>query len=96
MDNIASLVPDTSNVLDYEGGQCIIQIGYGLTNGSYYPVESEGYYAWASTFQTIGTVNEKPVGKKGLTGLSRLSELETYCRDAAEDMDTSRDAGQAE
>ena len=28
MDNIASLVPESSNVFDYEGGQCIVQIGY--------------------------------------------------------------------
>ena len=86
MDNIASLVPETSNILDYEGGQCIVQISYDKKDGSYYPQEAEGYYAWASTFQTIGTENPNPVGKKGLTGVSRLTEIETYCRDAAEDL----------
>jgi succinate dehydrogenase/fumarate reductase flavoprotein subunit len=86
MDNIVSVVPETSSVFDYEGGQCIVQIGYNLKDGSSYPIESEGYYAWASTFQTIGTVNEEPVGKKGQTGLSRLAEIETYCREAAEDL----------
>ena len=86
MDNIASLVPETSNMLDYEGGQCIVQIGYNMKDGSYYPAEAEGYYAWASTFQTIGTQNPNPVGKKQLTGVSRLTEIETYCRDAAEDL----------
>ena len=86
MDNIASLVPETSNVFDYEGGQCIVQIGYNMKDGSYYPAEAEGYYAWASTFQSIGTQNPNPVGKKQLTGISRLTELETYCREAAEDL----------
>jgi succinate dehydrogenase/fumarate reductase flavoprotein subunit/uncharacterized protein with FMN-binding domain len=86
MDNLASLVPETSNVFDYAGGQCIVQIGYNMKDGSYYPAEAEGYYAWASTFQSIGTQNEKPVGKAQRTGVSRLTELETYCRDAAEDL----------
>ncbi|MCD8014821.1 MAG: FAD-binding protein [Lachnospiraceae bacterium] len=86
MDNLASLVPDTSDVFDYEGGQCIVQIAYNKPDGSSYPVESEGYKMWASTFQSIGTMNEQPVGKAGLTEVSRLTELETYCRDAAEDL----------
>ncbi len=86
MDNLASLVPETSNVFDYAGGQCIVQIAYGMPDGSYYPIESEGYKMWASTFQSIGTKNEKPVGKAGYTGISRLSELEIYSRDAAEDL----------
>ncbi len=89
MDNLASLVPETSTVFDYEGGdggQCIVQIGYDKPDGSYYPVESEGYKMWASTFQSIGTINEEPVGKAGLTDVSRLTELETYCRDEAEDL----------
>ena len=86
MDNIASLVPETSNVFDYAGGQCIVQIGYNMKDGSYYPAEAEGYYAWASTFQSIGTQNPNPVGKAQRTGDSRLTELETYCRDAAEDL----------
>lgn len=86
MDNLASIVPDTSDVFDYAGGQCIVQIGYNKTSGKDYPVESEGYKMWASTFQSIGTQNEKPVGKKQQTGVSRLSELEIYSREAAEDL----------
>src|SRR5699024_7649210 len=34
MDNLASLVPDNSDVFDYAGGQCIVQIGYNLPDGS--------------------------------------------------------------
>ncbi len=89
MDNLASVVPDTSDVFDYQGGdggQCIVQIAYDKPDGTDYPVENEGYKMWASTFQSIGTQNEQPVGKAGLTGVSRLTELETYCRDAAEDL----------
>ncbi len=86
MDNLAAQVPETSDVFDYKGGQCIVQIGYNMPDGSYYPAESEGYKMWASTFQSIGTQNAKPVGKAGLTGVSRLTELETYCRDAAEEL----------
>ncbi len=84
MDNLVSITPSTSNLFDYEGGQCIVQIGYDKPNGSYYPVESEGYYMWASTLQTIGTQNANPVGKAGLTAVTRLTEIETYARDAAE------------
>ena len=86
MDNLASLVPETSNVFDYEGGECIVQIAYNKPDGSYYPVEIEGYKMWASTVQTIGTENEEPVGKRELTGLTRLEELEWYSREAAEDL----------
>lgn len=86
MDNLASLVPDTSNVFDYKGGECIVQIAYDKPNGSDYPVEVSGYKMWASTVQTVGTKNANPVGKKGLEGVSRLTELEIYCRDAAEDL----------
>ncbi|WP_225749875.1 FAD-binding protein [Paraeggerthella sp. Marseille-Q4926] len=86
MDNLASLVPDTSNVFDYKGGECIVQIAYDKPNGSDYPVEVSGYKMWASTVQTVGTKNANPVGKNGLTDVSRLAELETYCRDAAEDL----------
>ena len=86
MDNLASIVPDTSNVFDYEGGQCIVQIAYDKPNGSDYPVEVCGYKMWASTVQTIGTTNEEPVGSRELTGLTRLEELEWYSREAAEDL----------
>ncbi|MBU5404873.1 FAD-binding protein [Paraeggerthella hongkongensis] len=86
MDNLASLVPDTSNVFDFEGGECIVQIAYDKPNGADYPVEVSGYKMWASTVQTVGTKNADPVGKSGLTDVSRLAELETYCRDAAEDL----------
>ncbi len=86
MDNLVSLIPETSNLLDRDGGQCIVQTAYEKPNGSDYPIEIAGYKMWASTIQTIGTQNESPVGKKQLTGISRLAEIETYCRDAAEDL----------
>ncbi|MEE8716066.1 MAG: FAD-binding protein [Coriobacteriales bacterium] len=84
MNNIVSLIPDTSNLLDREGGQCIVQIAYDTPDGSSYPLERGGYKMWASTLQTVGTKNPNPVGKAGLTGVSRLTEIETYCRDEAE------------
>ena len=86
MDNLASLIPATSNVFDYEGNECIVQIAYGKDKGTDYPVEISGYKMWASTVQTVGTQNAQPVGKAGLTEVSRLTEIETYCRDAAEDL----------
>lgn len=86
MDNLASIIPSTSNVFDYANNECIVQIAYNKPKGSDYPVEVEGYKMWASTVQTIGTKNQKPVGKKQLTDLSRLAEIETYCREAAEDL----------
>ena len=94
MDNLASLIPDTSDVFDYDGGQCIVQIAYDKPSGADYPVEVSGYKMWASTVQTVGTKNEQPVGKKQKTGISRLSEIEEYCRDAAEDLGAEWFCGQ--
>ena len=76
MDNMVSLIPSTSNLLDMEGGQCIIQVAYGKNKGSDYPVTQSGYKAWATTLQTIGSRNETEVipGRE----ISRLTELETY------------------
>jgi succinate dehydrogenase/fumarate reductase flavoprotein subunit len=76
MDNMVSLVPPASNLLDLAGGQCIIQTAYGKDKGSDYPVQAGGYKAWATTLQTIGTSNPSPVN--GRTGLSRLTEIQTY------------------
>lgn len=86
MDNLVSLVPETSNVFDYAGNECIVQIAHEKPSGADYPVEIAGYKMWASTVQTVGTKNATPVGKKQLTDISRLAELETYSRDAAEDL----------
>jgi succinate dehydrogenase/fumarate reductase flavoprotein subunit len=82
MDNMVALVPETSNILDLEGGQCIIQIAYGKNTGSDYPVIVGGMKNWATTLQTIGTVNPTPVN--GREGISRLTEIETYVRLEAE------------
>jgi hypothetical protein len=82
MDNIVSVVPETSNMLDYEGGQCIIQHAYNKDKGSDYPITISGYKAWATTVQTIGTTNPVPVD--GREGVSRLTEVEVYLRLEAE------------
>jgi succinate dehydrogenase/fumarate reductase flavoprotein subunit len=76
MDNMVSLVPSTSDLLDIDNGRAIIQIAYGKDKGSDYPVEQSGYKAWATTLQTIGTTNPTEVvpGRQ----LSRLTEIETY------------------
>lgn len=86
MDNLLSLVPETSNLLDYGGRQCTVQVAHGKPDGSEYPIESVGFKQWASTLQTLNSVNDQPVGKKQLTEVTRLTELETYSRDAAEDL----------
>jgi hypothetical protein len=78
MDNMLSLVPSTSNALDFDNEQFIVQVAYGKPKGSDYPIEQGGYKSWATTMQTIGTTNPNPVD--GRTGLSRLTELETYVR----------------
>lgn len=82
MDNMVSIIPDTSDMLDLEGGRCIIQIAYGKDKGSDYPIEQSGYKAWATTLQTIQTVNPTEVvpGRR----LTRLTEFETYARMEAE------------
>jgi hypothetical protein len=86
-DNMVSLVPSTSNILDIEGGQAIIQVAYGKNKGTDYPVEVSGYKAWATTFQTIGTTNPTPVD--GRMGMSRLTEFQTYVRLEAERLGAS-------
>ena len=86
MDNLVSLIPETSNLLDYKDRQCTVQVAYGKPTGTDYPIENAGFKQWASTLQTLNSINKQPVGKKQVTGVSRLAELEIYSRDAAEDL----------
>ncbi|MEE0706572.1 MAG: FAD-binding protein [Adlercreutzia sp.] len=81
-DNMVSIMPDTTDMLDREGGRCIIQTAYGKDKGTDYPVEQSGYKAWATTVQTIQTVNPTEVipGRR----LTRLTEFEHYARLEAE------------
>jgi succinate dehydrogenase/fumarate reductase flavoprotein subunit len=81
-DNMVSLIPETSSMLDLNGFQCIIQHAYGKEKGSDYPMVIGGYKSWATTLQTIGTSNPTPVD--GRTGISRLTEFEIYARLEAE------------
>lgn len=94
MDNLASIVPETSTVFDYAGRQCTVQVAKDAPDGSQYPIEKAGYKQWASTVQTLSTMNEAPVGKQGLTGVTRLAELEIYSREAAEDLGAQWFCGQ--
>ena len=82
-DNMVSIIPDTSDMLDREGGRCIIQTAYQKDKGSDYPIEQSGYKSWATTLQTIQTVNPTEVvaGRR----LTRLTEWETYARREAEE-----------
>jgi hypothetical protein len=82
LDNMVSCVPETSNVFDFDDHQCQVQIAYDMPDASYYPLERGGFKAWATTIQTIGNKNEAPV--VGREGVSRLTELELYCADAAQ------------
>lgn len=81
-DNMVSIIPETSDILDRENGRCIIQIAYGKDSGADYPIEQSGYKAWATTVQTIQTVNPTEVipGRR----ITRLTEWETYARREAE------------
>lgn len=81
LDNMAACVPETSNVFDFDDYQCQVQIAYDCPDASYYPIERGGWKAWATTVQTIGRVNPTPV--HGKENVSRLTELEYYCQDAA-------------
>ena len=44
MDNLVSLVPETSTVFDYEGKQCTVQIAFEKPNGSDYPILNGGLH----------------------------------------------------
>lgn len=80
--NMVSIMPDTTDMLDRAGGRCIIQTAYGKDKGTDYPVEQSGYKSWATTLQTIQTVNPTEVipGRR----LTRLTEFEHYARLEAE------------
>ena len=82
LDNMIAQVPDTSNVFDIDNNECQVQTAYDMPDSSYYPLERGGFKAWATTIQTMGTMNEQPVC--GRTNVSRLTEVELYCKDAAE------------
>jgi succinate dehydrogenase/fumarate reductase flavoprotein subunit len=75
-DNLVSLIPETSDILDYEGGRCVIQIAYGKDKSSDYPISQSSFKSWATTVQTAATVNPTEVipGRR----LTRLTEIETY------------------
>lgn len=83
-DNLMAVTPDTSNVFELAPDNAIIQVAYGKNSGTDYPIELGGYKAWASTLQTIGSFNPTPV--EGKEEVSRLTELETYSRLAAESL----------
>jgi len=82
LDNLVSIVPETSNVFDFESNQCIVQIAYNKPAGVDYPLEKSGFKAWASSIQTMSSRNLTPVD--GREDISRLSELEIYSKLAAE------------
>lgn len=86
LDNLVSITPDTSDAFDFENGQCQVQIGYGMDNASYYPIERSGFKGWASCLQTCGTHNSNPVDGRDGSEVTRITELETYSRLAAEQL----------
>ena len=81
-DNLVSLTPETSNA--FEDGHYCIQHAYEKKDGSYYPLERGGVKAWATSYQTMEDKNPEPVN--GREGVSRLTELETYCMVASQDL----------
>lgn len=87
-DNMMKYVPDTSNIFDYSDNwddtQYIIQIAHDRTDGSQYPYEVSGYKAWASTVQTIGSINPTPVN--GRENVGRVTELCIYMMLGSKDL----------
>lgn len=82
LDNIVAQIPDTSNLFDLETGQAQIQVAYGMPDGSYYPFTRGGFQSWATTIQNLSTTNPTPVC--GREGVSRMTEIALYCKEAAE------------
>ena len=82
LDNMLAQVPATSNMFDIDNQECQVQTAYNMPDSSYYPVERAGFKAWATTIQTMGTRNAEPV--LGRSGVSRLTEVQLYCADAAQ------------
>ena len=81
-DHIVELTPETSNA--FEDGHYCIQHAYEKEDGSFYPLERGGVKAWATSYQTMSDKNPEPVN--GREGVSRLTELETYCMLASQDL----------
>ena len=84
LDNLVSVIPDTSNILDFDSGQCQVQVTYGKPDASYYPVVRGGFKGWASCLQTCGTRNLNPVDGRDPQDVTRLTEFGIYTRLAAE------------
>lgn len=87
LDNLLSIIPDNCSAFDIDNGKCVIQSALDKNDGSYYPIEVEGYKCWATSWASSYTTDDYTFGKAGYTfdDYSRMGELETYCRDAAED-----------
>lgn len=84
LDNLVAITPDTSNVFDFDSGQCQVQTGYKMDNASYYPLERSGFKGWASCLQTCCTHNPNPVDGRPGEEVFRVTELQTYSRLEAE------------
>ena len=84
LDNIVSITPETSNMFDFDSGQCQVQIAYGKPDSSYYPIERSGFKGWASCLQTMGTHNSNPIDGRDPKDVMRMTEMEIYTRLAAE------------
>ena len=82
LDNIVAQIPDTSNLFDLETGQAQIQVAYNMPDGSSYPFTRGGFQSWATTIQNLSTKNPTPVC--GREGVSRMTEIALYCKEAAE------------
>lgn len=86
LDNIVSITPDTSNMFDFDTGQCQVQIAYDKPDASYYPIERSGFKGWASCLQTMGTHNDNPIDGRDPQDVMRMTEMEIYTRLAAEEL----------
>ena len=86
LDNLVAITPETSNMWDYAGGQLEVQTAYQMPDSSYYPIVRSGFKSWAAGIQTMGTHGENPIDGRDPQEVSRLTEMETYSRLAAEEL----------
>lgn len=85
LDHIRSIMDGKSDMFDFDGGKCQVQTAYGCPDSSYYPVELGGFKMWASCFETLGGRSAEDIFDHE-NPVSRLTEMELYSRQAAEEL----------
>lgn len=82
-DNAVACAPETSDVFSCDNVNCHVKTAYEKPDASFYPSVYDGSKVWAAGYETSGkSPDYEVVGRDGTT-ISRVTEIELYCMDAA-------------